>query len=103
MKNYRLKEFLQADYIDYNNTDVISIDKFIELLVKDKNISEKYQINISKRELTYKERYRLWFLNNYETGMEYYENSIPDFENSYLTKMEVKNTYMNNHDYNTKR
>jgi len=84
MKNYRLKQLLQADYIDYvNNTDVISIDQFIELLVKDKNISEKFQINIRKRELTYKERYKLWFSNNYETGMEYYENIIPDFENSY--------------------
>lgn len=84
MKNYRLKELLQADYIDYiNKTNVISIDQFIELLIKDKKISEKYQINISKRELTYKERYKLWFSNNYETGMEYYENIIPDFENSY--------------------
>lgn len=84
MKNYRLKELIQADYIDYiNNTDVISIDQFIELLIKNKNISEQYQINILKRELTYKERYKLWFSNNYETGMEYYENIIPDFENNY--------------------
>ena len=82
MKNYNLKQLLQEDYIDYiNKTDVISIDQFIELLIKDKKISEKYQINISKRELTYKERYKLWFSNNYETGMEYYENIIPDFEN----------------------
>ena len=80
MKNYNLKQLLQADYIDYvNNTDVISIDQFIELLVKDKNISDQY----TKRELTYKERYKLWFSNNYETGMEYYENIIPDFDNSY--------------------
>jgi len=84
MKNYRVKELLQKDYIDYiNNVDVISIDQFIDLLCKDKNISDKYQVNIRKRELTYKERYKLWFTNNYETGMEYYEGNVPDFDNSY--------------------
>jgi hypothetical protein len=36
-----------------------------------------------KRELTYSERYRIWFTNNYETGMEYYEGIVPNFDDPY--------------------
>jgi len=37
------------------------------------------------RELTDKERYDIWFVNNYETGMERYfdPNKLPDFDNPY--------------------
>ena len=34
-------------------------------------------------ELTYKERYKLWFSANYETGMEYNENIVPNFDDPY--------------------
>ena len=34
-------------------------------------------------ELTYKERYDIWFRNNFETGMEYCPDSYPDFDNEY--------------------
>lgn len=34
-------------------------------------------------ELTDKERYDIWFINNFETGMEYNPDSIPDFDNEY--------------------
>ena len=34
-------------------------------------------------ELTYKERYDIWFRNNFETGMEYNPDSYPDFDNEY--------------------
>ena len=35
------------------------------------------------RDLTYEERYRIWFNNNYETGMEFNPTMIPDFNNTY--------------------
>lgn len=38
------------------------------------------------RELTYKERYNIWFHNNYETGMERNSNTEVDFENDYYEK-----------------
>lgn len=34
-------------------------------------------------ELTDKERYDIWFINNFETGMEYNPDSIPDFNDEY--------------------
>jgi len=34
-------------------------------------------------ELTDKDRYDIWFRNNFETGMEYNPESIPDFDNEY--------------------
>jgi thymidylate synthase len=44
-----------------------------------------YGFQVYTRELSYSERYKIWFSNNYETGMEYYEGNIPDFDNSYYT------------------
>lgn len=34
-------------------------------------------------ELTYEERYNYWFSHNFETGMEYYPQHVPDFDNDY--------------------
>ena len=39
-----------------------------------------------ERELTYSERYRLWFNGNYETGMEYFEEIVPNFDDPYYHK-----------------
>jgi thymidylate synthase len=44
-----------------------------------------YGFQVWTRELSYSERYKIWFNNNYETGMEYYEGNIPDFDNTYYT------------------
>jgi hypothetical protein len=33
--------------------------------------------------LTYEERYHIWFKNNFETGMEYNPDIVPDFDNEY--------------------
>ena len=37
-----------------------------------------------ERELTYSERYKLWFNGNYETGMEYFEEIVPNFDDPYF-------------------
>jgi len=42
-----------------------------------------YGFQLYTRKLTYKERYNLWFKNNYETGMEHDFNQKPDFDNEY--------------------
>ena len=34
-------------------------------------------------DLTYKERYDIWFRNNFETGMEYNPDSYPEFDDEY--------------------
>ena len=45
-----------------------------------------YGFQVYTRELTTKERYKIWFNNNYETGFEYNEFEEIDFENSYWEK-----------------
>ncbi len=45
-----------------------------------------YGFQVYTRELTYAERYSTWFTKNYETGMEYNEAEIPDFDNPYYTE-----------------
>ena len=44
-----------------------------------------YGFQMYTRELTYKEKYSLWFNANYETGMERNYDNIPDFDNTYYT------------------
>jgi thymidylate synthase len=45
-----------------------------------------YGFQVYTRELTYSERYATWFTKNYETGMEYNEAEMPDFDNPYYTE-----------------
>ncbi len=45
-----------------------------------------YGFQVYTRELTYSERYATWFTKNYETGMEYDESIIPDFDDPYYSK-----------------
>ena len=49
----------------------------------DTEFSERWGLKIEERELTYSERYKIWFTNNFETGMEYCEDVKPDFDNEY--------------------
>jgi thymidylate synthase len=42
-----------------------------------------YGFQVWTRELTYSERYKIWFNRNYETGMEYYEGIVPNFDDTY--------------------
>jgi thymidylate synthase len=42
-----------------------------------------YGFQVYTTELTYQERYKIWFSHNYETGMEYNESIVPDFDDSY--------------------
>ena len=42
-----------------------------------------YGFQVYIRDLSDSERYKIWFTNNYETGMEYNENELPDFMNPY--------------------
>lgn len=45
-----------------------------------------YGFQVYTRELSDKERYKIWFSKNYETGMEYDDTKIPDFDNSYYER-----------------
>lgn len=44
-----------------------------------------YGFQVYTRELSDRERYEYWFKNNYETGMEYNESNIPNFDDDYYT------------------
>ena len=44
-----------------------------------------YGFQVYTRELSDNERYDYWFKNNYETGMEYNESNIPNFDDDYYT------------------
>ena len=76
----------------------LSQEEFINKCKTDTEFSERWGLNIEERELTYSERYKIWFTNNFETGMEYCEDVKPDFNNEYYeptpTKL-IKVTYNN--------
>lgn len=44
-----------------------------------------YGFQVYTRELSYKERYDIWFTNNYETGMERNYDNRPNFDDEYYT------------------
>jgi hypothetical protein len=54
------------------------------------NHAEWDRVDVKERELTYKERYDIWFRNNYETGMEYCLEVVPDFDNEYYEETPTK-------------
>lgn len=56
----------------------------------DPGFVEEYGLKIEERDLTYSERYKLWFTNNFETGMEYHEEIEPDFNNNYYDATPTK-------------
>lgn len=56
--------------------------QFIDKILFDDEFYKEWGENCCE-ELTYEERYKLWFTNNYETGMEYNLDIEPDFENDY--------------------
>jgi len=44
-----------------------------------------YGFQVYTRELSFEERYNIWFTNNYETGMERNYDNKPDFDDEYYT------------------
>lgn len=58
-------------------------EEFIDKCKTDSEFSQRWGLTIVSRKLTNPEKYKLWFSNNYETGMEYNESLMPDFSDSY--------------------
>jgi hypothetical protein len=65
-------------------------EEFIEKCKTDSEFSQRWGLKIVSRKLTNPERYKLWFSNNYQTGMEYNESSMPDFSDSYYEPTPTK-------------
>jgi hypothetical protein len=57
-------------------------DQFIYKLLVDDEFYQRWGEN-SCEELTYEERHKLWFVNNFETGLEFTPEIVPDFDNDY--------------------
>lgn len=70
--------------------ELLTKEEFINKCKTDTEFSERWGLKIEERELTYSERYKIWFTNNFETGMEYYEGNVPDFSNEYYEPTPTK-------------
>ena len=57
-------------------------EEFINKLLTNDDFYQKWGKNCCE-ELTYIERYNIWIGKNYETGIEYNPQIVPDFENDY--------------------
>lgn len=72
--------YLESFSLDENGLETpLNDDDFIEKLKLDDGFYEKWG-DCCAEELTEEERYSIWFTRNYETGMEYNPNIIPNFE-----------------------
>lgn len=56
--------------------------EFVDKLLFDDDFYQKWGEDCCE-ELTYEERYKLWYGNNYETGFEYTPSIEPDWDNDY--------------------
>ena len=65
-------------------------EEFINKCKTDSEFSQRWGLKIVSRKLTNPERYKLWFSNNYQTGMEYNESTMPDFSDSYYEPTPTK-------------
>jgi hypothetical protein len=77
----------------FSNPETLTIltqEEFIYRIKTNKEFSESWGLKIEERNLTYSERYKIWFGNNYETGMEYDESNTPEFDNEYYTTTPTK-------------
>jgi hypothetical protein len=57
-------------------------EQFVYMLLTDDDFYQKWGENCCE-ELTYIERYNIWIGKNYETGIEYNPEIVPDFDNDY--------------------
>ena len=57
-------------------------DQFVDMLLTDDEFYQMWGEDCCE-ELPYEERYKIWFSNNYETGMEFNPKIVPDFDNEY--------------------
>ncbi len=73
-------------------------EQYINKCKTDTEFSKKWELQIEEKMLTYPERYRIWFQNNFETGMECCLEIAPEFGDEYYeptpTKL-IKITYNN--------
>jgi hypothetical protein len=77
LKNHTSEPFVFTDEID------LTYDEFLSKIKRDYGFAKMWGIDVELIPLTYEERYKIWFTNNYETGMEYNVDIEPDFENDY--------------------
>jgi hypothetical protein len=90
-------KLLDEAYDNYHNyflgcDDIPTKELFVFECKTDSDFSKKWGLKIEDRELSLKERYNIWFNNNYETGMERYfdPNKIPNFDDQYYTSTPTK-------------
>jgi len=66
----------------YPWTEKYTKEEFTNKLLFDDDFYQKWGEDCCE-ELTYEERYKIWFGNNYETGFEYTPSIEPDWDNDY--------------------
>jgi hypothetical protein len=65
-----------------NEPERFTQEEFINKLLTNDEFYQKWGENCCE-ELTYIERYNIWIGKNYETGIEYNPEIVPDFDNDY--------------------
>ncbi|NBU82775.1 MAG: hypothetical protein EBS55_14125 [Flavobacteriaceae bacterium] len=75
-------KFLNTPDPDVDPDLIWNKEQFVNMLLTDDDFYQKWGENCCE-ELTYEERYKLWFGNNFETGMEYNPSIEPYWDNDY--------------------
>lgn len=76
--------WVKNEHNEFNHPVNYSKEEFIVMLTLDDEFYEKFGEDCCVT-LSYRERYDIWFANNYETGFEHNPAIVIDFENPYWT------------------
>jgi hypothetical protein len=64
------------------NDECLTKDEFLKKLLIDNEFYQEWGEDCCE-ELDYIDKYKLWYRNNYQTGIEYNPDITPDYDNDY--------------------
>lgn len=93
--NYLFSKIYETYLNDDSQEIKLSLFEFLDKIKIDDEFSKVWDLTIEVEELTYPQRYHLWFINNFQTGFEYDLNNKPDFDHPYYFETPKRITKIN--------
>ena len=77
LKKHKSEPFVSLDECD------LTFEEFLDRIKKVYSFPHMWGVDTEFVSLSDEERHKLWFSNNYETGMEFNPEMTPDYDNEY--------------------
>jgi|694.fasta_scaffold34219_11 hypothetical protein len=81
--DYYLKTH-RSEFLVFEDEMNLTFEQFVDKVKKSHPFAKMWGIDQDSEFLNDEQRYKIWFKNNYETGIEYNPNKLPNFEDDYF-------------------